>query len=382
MSTDPVYLDNAATTPLRKEVQQHMIEMIQGPFGNPSSTHQYGRKTRSIVESARKFIANSLNCSTGEIFFTSGGTEADNAALLLPVRDLGIKRIITSSIEHHAVLHTAEHIAEKYNVKLELVKLREDGEVDLSHLEELLKEEVPTLVSLMHGNNEIGNLLDLKAAARLCKEYGALIHSDTVQTVGHYDLDLKEIPVDFITASAHKFYGPKGVGFLYVRSGLKVQALISGGAQERNMRGGTENIIGIAGMHKALETAMLNLDVEQAHILSLKKYFIDKLRENFPEVVFNGKSGSLTDSLYSVLSVGFPWMENDSMFMFNMDLHGIAVSGGSACSSGSLKGSHVINTLMPGADFPVARFSFGKDNTFKDLDRSITVLQELAAQKV
>lgn len=382
MTKDPIYLDNAATTPIRKEVQQHMIEVLQGPFGNPSSTHQYGRKTRSIVETARKYIAQSLNCSTGEITFTSGGTEADNCALFLPVRDLGVKRIITSPIEHHAVLHTAEHIAKNHNVKLELVRLKNNGVVDLDHLEELLKDETPTLVSLMHGNNEIGNLLDLKQTAELCKKHNALFHSDTVQTVGHYDIDLKEIPVDFITASAHKFYGPKGVGFLYVRGGTKVGSFVTGGAQERNMRGGTENILGIAGMHKALETALLKLDNEQAHILSLKKYFIEKLQKEFPEVVFNGQSGSLTESLYSVLSVGFPWMENDSMFMFTMDLHGIAVSGGSACTSGSLKGSHVISSILPDADFPVARFSFGKDNTFEELDRSIEVLQEVTAQKV
>ncbi len=379
MTQNPIYLDNAATTPLREEVQRHLIETIEGPFGNPSSTHQFGRKSRSIIESARKYIAQSLNCSPGEIIFTSGGTEADNAALLLPVRDLGVKRIITSPIEHHAVLHTAQSIADKYDVKLELVKLDDKGNVDLDALEDMLAtDDSSTLVSLMHANNEIGNILDIKKAAGICKKHKAYFHSDTVQTVGHYQLDLQEIPVDFVTASAHKFYGPKGVGFLFMRSNVKTGALVSGGSQERNMRAGTENVLGVAGLHKALETAMTHLEEEKSHILKLKEYFKNRLQQEIPDISFNGMSGESDQSLYSVLSVSFTAVPNDSMFLFNLDLHGVAVSGGSACSSGSNQGSHVISTILPGIDCPVVRFSFGKDNTIEELDRTVEVLKSLA----
>ncbi len=355
-----------------------MISMLEGPFANPSSTHQYGRKSRAVVEEARKFIAKSLHCSTGEIIFTSGGTEADNMALVLPVRDLGVKRIITSPVEHHAVLHTAEALHRNYGTNLQFVRLFENGAVDLNHFEELLQSEEPTLVSLMHGNNEVGNLLDLKATGKLCRKYEAYFHSDTVQTVGHFEIDLAETPIDFITASAHKFYGPKGVGFLFMRSSVKVSAFISGGAQERNMRGGTENILGIAGLHQALKYSLENLESERAHIEGLKKYFIDQLRQNYPKVIFNGQSGDLENSLYTVVSVGFPQLENDSMFLFNLDLRGIAVSGGSACASGSLQGSHVIEQLHPGTQFPVIRFSFGKDTSREELDYALAVLAEVA----
>lgn len=372
-----VYFDNAASTPLRKEVREHMAEMLSGPFANPSSTHQFGRKSKSVVEEARKFIAKALNCSSGEIIFTSGGTEGDNAALLLPVRDLGIARIITSPMEHHAVLHAAEALQRHQDVELQFVNLHENGAVDMAHLEGLLQGETPTLVSLMHGNNEVGNLLDLRATAELCHRHGALFHSDTVQTVGHFPIDLAEVPVDFITASAHKFYGPKGVGFLFMRSSVKAGAFITGGAQERNMRGGTENILGIAGLHQALKSSLENLAEERSHIEGLKSYFIETIKAHFPEAVFNGQSADLQNSLYTVVSVGFPKLTNDSMFLFSLDLKGIAVSGGSACASGSLKGSHVISQLYPEGEFPVLRFSFGKDNTREEVDYAISVLREV-----
>lgn len=372
-----VYLDHAATTPLRDEVKVRLKEMIDGPFGNPSSTHQFGRKSRIIIESARKYIAQSLNCSTGEIIFTSGGTEADNAALLLPVQELGIKRIITSPTEHHAVLHTAEKIASKQGVSTSLLNINENGEPDLDQLNTLLADDEPTLVSIMHGNNEIGNLIDLHQVGEICHRHGALFHSDTVQTVGHYEFDLANTPVDFITASAHKFHGPKGVGFLYVNKNVKLSSLITGGTQERGHRGGTENIIGIAAMHTALEAANNNMETESAHIRNLKTSFLASLKSAFPSVEVNGLSGDLHRSLYTVLSLVFPMFENDTMFLFSLDLEGIAVSGGSACASGSNQGSHVIKAIKPGLDHPVVRFSFGKDNTEEQLNRVLEVLKKM-----
>jgi len=380
MTKVSIYLDNAATTPLRQEVKDKMVELIQeGAYGNPSSTHQFGRKSRVIVEETRKSIAKNLNCSAGEIVFTSGGTEADNAALMLPVRDLGIKRIITSPIEHHAVLHAAESIQRNYGVDLQLLKVNEQGEIDLNQLEDLLKDEKPTLVSLMHGNNEIGNLLDIHRVGSLCKNYGALFHSDTVQTVGHYNIDLSGLPVDFITASAHKFYGPKGTGFLYINKSVKVASFITGGAQERNMRGGTENILGLTGLKASLEYSLENLAKEEEHVRSLKKHLIEKLQEQVPAVTFNGLSGEMDKSLYSVLSLSFPSLKNDNMLLFNLDLKGIAVSGGSACASGSLQGSHVISALAPDSDYPVVRVSMGINNTIEEIETLVETLKSLHA---
>lgn len=373
-----VYLDNAATTPLREEVKNYMIDIMEGPFGNPSSTHQFGRKSRIVVEEARKYISKTLHCTGNEIVFTSGGTEADNTALTVAIRDLGVKRIITSPIEHHAVLHTAEALCKKYNVKLELVGLGEKGVVDLDHLESLLKEGVPSLVSLMHGNNEVGNLLDLKAVGTLCHKYDAYFHTDTVQTIGHYDFNLQEIPVDFLAASAHKFYGPKGVGFLYLNHRIKVGPFINGGAQERNMRGGTENIMGIGGLHKALQYSLENLEEENAHILDLKKYMIQRLKEEMEGVTFNGQSEDLQHSLRTVLSASFPHFPKDNMYLFTLDMNGVAVSGGSACTSGSQQGSHVIKAIDPENDCSIIRFSFGKDNTREEIDYVIEVLKTMA----
>ena len=372
-----VYLDNAATTPIREEVKQYILEVMNGPFGNPSSTHQFGRKAKGIVEEARKYIAKTLGCTGNEIVFTSGGTEADNAALTLAVRDCGVKRIITSPMEHHAVLHTAEALAENYGVELTFVNLLEDGVVDLQNLEELLKEDKPTLVTLMHGNNEVGNLLDLMAVGNLCRANNALFHTDTVQTMAHCELNLAELPIDFLAASAHKFYGPKGVGFMYVNHRVKCHSFISGGAQERNMRGGTENVLGIAGLHKAFQCAMENLDEENRHIMGLKSYMIDRLKAEFPDVRFNGLSDQLDRSLLTVLSCGFPSIPKDGMYLFTLDMNGIAVSGGSACTSGSQKGSHVIQAIDPEIDCAIIRFSFGKDNTKEQLDYVVETLKTM-----
>ncbi len=353
------------------------MELLEGPHGNPSSTHQFGRKSKIVVEEARKYMAKALNCTGNEIVFTSGGTEADNAAITCAVRDLGVKRIITSAIEHHAVLHSSSAMARNFNVRVEFVGLKENGEIDLSHLERMLAEDVPTLVSLMHGNNELGNLLDLKAVGRLCRNNNAYFHTDTVQTVGHYPIDLQELEVDFLAASAHKFYGPKGVGVLYINHRVKVGPFMEGGSQERGRRAGTENILGIGGMHTALQTSLENHEVENAHILGLKKYFIEKLQSEMDNVLFNGNCAAHDKSMVSVVSARFPSFPKDNMHLFTLDMNGIALSGGSACQSGSQIGSHVIQALYPGNTYPVIRFSIGKDNTKDEIDSVVEALKKM-----
>lgn len=374
-----IYLDHAATTPMRTEVREHFSQLLAEPFGNPSSTHGFGRKARVVLETVRKEIARELHCQPGELIFTSGGTEADNAALLLPVRDLGIKRIITAATEHHAVLHAAQHLVRDRSVDLDLLTVDEQGRIDLQELEEKLQKGDRALVSLMHGNNEIGNLLDLKTVGSLVHRYDGLFHSDTVQTVGHFPLNLQEIPVDFITASAHKFYGPKGTGFLFARAGLKVGAMIQGGAQERNLRGGTENVASLGAMGKAFALAYQHLAEERAHIRGLKAYLINLIQQELPETRFNGLSDQMEESLYTLLSLELPQLARDQMLLFNLDLAGFAVSGGSACASGSLQGSHVIASIKPENTHPILRVSLGKDNRKEDLDAFVFCLKERLA---
>lgn len=370
-----VYLDNAATTALDKDVLDAMMPYMTEHFGNPSSIHSYGRKTRSAIEGARKSVAKILNVSPSEIFFTSGGTEADNMAIRCSIHDLGVKHAITSKIEHHAVLHTLEKLAADNVIKLSFVDLNSQGEVDLNHLEQLLKENDRTFVSLMHANNEIGNLLPLKKVGELCETYHAIFHSDTVQTIGHYPMDLQKINVHFITCAAHKFHGPKGVGFLYVSGNVKINPLIYGGSQERNMRGGTENLYGIVGLARALENATKEMDAHQKHIEGLKNYMIEQLKAAIPEIEFNGKCQE--NCLYTVLSVRFPHTENAEMLLFNLDIAGIAASGGSACTSGSDVGSHVLHGMGADVTRPSVRFSFSKYNTKEEIDYTVLKLKEL-----
>lgn len=372
-----VYLDNAATTPLDPEVMEAMLLVMMEQFGNPSSIHSYGRAARSVIERARKQIAGILNAAPSEIFFTSGGTEADNTAIKSSIETLGLKHAITSRIEHHAVLHTLEHLEKTGQIELSFVNLNEEGVVDLTHLETLLKTHSKSLVSLMHGNNEIGNLLDLDAVGDLCKEYDALFHCDTVQTMGHYKHDLQQLKANYIVGAAHKFNGPKGIGFLYVRPGIKIHPYLHGGAQERNMRGGTENVYGIVGLAKALEIAYRDMDAHRHHIESLKSRMIQKLSENIEGIRFNGQSGQLENSLYTVLNVSLPPSEISDMLLFNLDISGIAVSGGSACSSGTEIGSHVLNELQIDPERANVRFSFGKYNTETEVDYAVTTLAEL-----
>lgn len=378
--TKRVYLDNAATTPLEPRVLEVMISIMRDDFGNPSSIHSFGRRTKGILESSRKQIAELLNAKTSEIIFTSGGTEADNMAITGAVLDLGVKHIITSEIEHHAVSHSIEEICKKNNLKCSRVKLLTNGHIDLTNLEELLKANSHSLVSLMHANNEIGNVLDIDAVGELCSNHGAYFHSDTVQTMGHFPIDVKKTKIHFLTCGAHKFHGPKGVGFLYKSEKLKINPIIHGGSQERNLRGGTENLYGIVGMAKALEIAVLEMNEHKLHIQGIKNYMIDKLNKNIPGVFYNGDYNG--KSLYTVLNVSFPEHENNEMLLFNLDINGIAASGGSACSSGSNKGSHVLEALKIDAARANVRFSFSKYTTKEDIDYTVEKLCEVFSPEI
>jgi cysteine desulfurase len=370
-----VYLDNAATTPLDPEVFEAMKPFMLEDFGNPSSTHSHGRKVRAAIESARKKVAELLNCTPGEIIFTSGGTEADNAIIRSAVQTYDIKNIISSPIEHHAVTHTVELMG-KSGIATHMVNLDEKGHVNMNHLEELLKKCPSSLVSLMHANNEIGNLLDLKYVGDLCSATNAFLHSDTVQTVGHYKHDMKTLQVCGMAAAGHKFHGPKGSGFMFIRKDKKIHAFIHGGAQERNMRGGTENVYGIIGLAKALEISYREMDEHVHYIENLKSRMIEKLKDQIPGVMFNGDSSNLKKSLYTVLNVSLPESDESDMLLFNLDLSGISASGGSACSSGATTGSHVLGALYPESKRGAVRFSFSKYNTADDIDFAVSKLAE------
>lgn len=362
-----VYLDNAATTPIAPEVVEAMLPVLKEGFGNPSSTHFYGRQSKAWIETSRRTIAKLLNCQPSEIIFTSGGTEADNMALFSSVHQMGVTHIITSEIEHHAIGHTAEAIAKSGDARISYVKVSKSGLVDLEDLERLLQTGEKTLVSLMHANNEIATLLPLKVVSEMCRKYDAYFHSDTVQTMGHYFLDLKELDMDFITCAAHKFHGPKGIGFLYINKNRKAEALIHGGSQERGLRGGTENVYGIVGLAKAMELAYEDLEGHQKHVQGLKSYMIDQLREIFEDIAFHGEIDP-EKSLYTVLNVCFPKTEKAGMLLFTLDLKGVAVSGGSACTSGAAKGSHVLEGIHADMSRPNVRFSFSRYTTKEEID--------------
>jgi cysteine desulfurase len=365
-----VYLDNAATTPIAKEVIEAMLPVLENGFGNPSSTHFFGRQTKALIETSRRTIAQLINCKASEIIFTSGGTEADNMALFSSVHLMGVKHIITSTIEHHAVGHTAEAIEKAGLAKISYVKIDEKGQVDLADLERLLQSGEKTLVSLMHANNEIATLIPLKKVSEICRKYNALFHSDTVQTMGHYAFDLGDLDIDFITCAAHKIHGPKGIGFLYVNKNVKVEALIHGGAQERGFRGGTENVYGIVGLAKAMELAYEDVAAHQAHVQELKTYMIQQLKASFKTISFHGETDP-ERSLYTVLNVCFPKTDKAGMLLFTLDLKGVAVSGGSACTSGASKGSHVLEGINADMTRPNARFSFSRYTTKEEIDYAL-----------
>lgn len=371
-----IYLDNAATTPMDPRVLEAMLPYMTDHFGNPSSVYSYGRETRLAIENARKTVARILQANPGEIFFTSGGTESDNMAISSAIHDLGCRHIITSPIEHHAVLHTVEHFDHRDEVTSSFVKLLPDGHIDMEDLEaQLAAHPERCFVSLMHANNEIGNLLDIHATGEICKKYNAIFHSDTVQTIGHYKIDLRSNPVHFATAASHKFHGPKGVGIIYINDNIKVNPIVYGGGQERNMRAGTENLYGIVGFAKALELADSSQEEDSKYIQSLKNYMIEQLQLHIPDVAFNGDYNG--NSLYTVLNVSFPKTEKSEMILFSLDMQGVCASGGSACSSGADIGSHVIRAINNDPNRVPVRFSFSKFNTKEELDVVVDKLKLL-----
>ncbi len=375
-----VYLDNAATTAMYPEVIEKMIVVMRENFGNPSSTHGFGRMAKTAVETARKNIAKLLGVSPGEIIFTSGGTEADNQILQSAVRHLGVRRIITTKIEHHAVIHTVESLQKEFGIEVVYLSLQVNSEVDYEVLASLLKgSQVKTLVSLMHVNNEIGTLLDIHRVGNLCRENNAMFHSDTVQSVGHFPMNFSEIPVDFATAAAHKFHGPKGVGFAFVRKSSGLKPVILGGEQERGLRAGTESVHNIVGLSEALILSLENLDEERAYISGLKRYFMDKIRKEIPQATFNGLSADADKSTYTLVNVLIPMETSKAgVLLFHLDLNGIACSKGSACQSGSQKGSHVLAEILPETlqNQPSLRFSFSKKNTREELDYVVSVIKK------
>jgi cysteine desulfurase len=373
-----IYFDNAATTALNDEVLNAMMPYLTEKFGNPSSVYSYGRETKMAIEQVRKVVAKSLGVTPGEIFFTSGGTESTNTAIQAAVKDLGCRRIISSCLEHHATMHCAEVMANCHHLQLEFVDVLKNGHLDLNHLETLLAmSKEKTLVTLMHANNEIGNLLDVKLVGELCRRYNAIFHCDMVQTIAHYPINLSELNVHFASAAGHKFHGPKGIGMLYVRHDVQIKPMINGGAQERNMRAGTENLYGIVGFGKALEMALEQHEKDANYILGVKKYMYDKLMANFNHIKVNGDA--FGHCLYTVLNVSFPKNDKTEMLLFNLDMAGICVSGGSACSSGTTSVSHVIKALHleEAIDMIPIRFSFSKHNTKEEVDKVIDTLKDL-----
>lgn len=377
-----IYLDNAATTPLDPEVIAEMVNVMQRYYGNPSSIHAQGREVRTLIEKARKTVAGLLNATPAEIFFTSGGTEADNTAIRSGIAAFNIKHAITSKIEHHAVEHTLNMLLQQGVInKLSFVNVDAKGNIDYGHLEELLKNNERSFVSLMHANNEIGTLTDIERVGDICEAYNAIYHCDTVQTMGHYKHDVRKLKAHFIVCAAHKLHGPKGVGFLYVNHAIKISPMISGGAQERNMRGGTENVYGIVGLAKALQMAYAEMEAHQIYIQELKTYLKDKLSSEVPDLFFNGETDA-DRSLYTVLNVSFPAMDMSDMLLFNLDISGVSASGGSACSSGSNIGSHVLTGIAADPNRPSIRFSFSKYNTREELDFVVDKVKQIVSQNV
>ena len=372
-----VYFDNAATTPMDKTVLEKMLPYLENGFGNPSSIHKKGREIKSVIEKCRSKIASLLSCEPGEIFFTSGGTEADNMFILNTAIEKKLDTIITSKLEHHAVLHCCEYLERSYKKNIKFVDSDEKGVIDLDHLESLIKSSPNSLVTIMHGNNEIGNLNDIKKISRICEQYETIFHSDTVQTVGHYNLNLNDLNIHGIVGSAHKFHGPKGVGFLYLNNKHKISPFIHGGAQERNMRGGTENVYGIVGLAEALELSITNMADHAKKVSNLKKYMIEKLTHAVDGIKFNGQSSDLNNSLYTVLNVSIPNMNDQQMFLFNLDINNIAASAGSACTSGSEVGSHVLAQIKKNKGHVSVRFSFSKMNSKEEVDYTVDKVCEI-----
>jgi cysteine desulfurase len=374
-----VYLDNAATTSLAKEALDEMLPFLTENFGNPSSIHGYGRKSRAAIEKSRKIVATTLNASTAEVFFTSCGTESNNMVIKQSVKNLGVRRIISSTIEHHCVLHSVDMEARE-GIKVDMVNIGHYGEVDYDHLESLLKSsDEKTLVTLMHSNNEIGTLLDLERVSSLCEKYNAYFHTDTVQTIGYFPFDVQKLKVHFLSGSGHKFHGPKGIGFVYINSAVQISPFIDGGSQERNMRGGTENLYGIVGLGKALDLSVSNMAATREHITELKQYMKDKLDHELQDVSYNGYTDERCH--YKVLNVSLPLNSKTDLILFNLDIAGIAASGGSACTSGSEIGSHVLAGIKASEDRKSVRFSFSRHNTKEEIDYVVEELKKMVNVK-
>lgn len=372
-----VYLDNAATTQIAPEVIDYMSDLMRNDYANPSSIHHGGRKSRIIIENARKTVSGFLNTSPGNIFFTSGGTEADNMAIRCGILDNNITHAITSSISHKAVIYPLEELKEKNHISLDYIKLDSNGRVDLNHLDTLLKNNDRTFVSIMHANNEIGTIQPIVEIGEICKKYNAVFHCDTVQTMAHYPIDLQKLNVDFITGSAHKFHGPKGVGFIYISDNINIKPFISGGSQERNMRAGTENVHSIAGLAKAMELSYSNMEKDKIYISEIKKYMIDQLSKHIKDIKFNANCIDFENSLFKILSVSFPKISESEMLLFNLDIHGISCSGGSACSAGNMSGSHVLDEVCKDNNRTGVRFSFSRYNTKEEIDYTIQKIKEI-----
>lgn len=370
-----IYLDNAATTPLRKEVIEEMVHVLTHDFGNPSSTHSFGRSAKTIIETSRKTIAKQLNCSAQEIIFTSSATESTNWILHQFVSNLGVKRILSSKIEHHATLHTLEHLAKEFGIQVEYVTIEKNGAINLNHLENLLEDSIKTAVCLMHVNNEIGTILDLKKVSELCSVKQAYFFCDTVQSIGKTEIDLSQTPIDFIIASAHKFHGPKGVGFVYIKKNILINPMLYGGEQEKGLRAGTEATHQIAGLAKALELSYLKLNEERKYISELKTQCINLLKTIFPTVVIIGEN-----TFYNILNVSLPISEDKAaMLLFQLDIKGIAVSRGSACQSGSTRPSHVLAEFLSeeALKHPALRISFSHFNTIEEIKTLIDILNQI-----
>ena len=372
-----VYFDNAATTPLDKKVLEKMLPYMEQGYGNPSSIHKKGREIKSAIEKSRSKIAELLSCEPGEIFFTSGGTEADNMFLINTVIEKNIDALITTKLEHHAVLHCCDYLSKVNKTKIRFVETNEKGDINYQDFEDALKSNKRSLVSLMHGNNEIGNINNLKKISKICTQYNAILHSDTVQTIGHYKIDLNDINIDGIVGSAHKFHGPKGVGFLYLNNKHKISPYIHGGSQERNMRGGTENVYGIIGLAEALKISCEEMDEHKEKIISVKRKMIELLKNKIDGIKFNGLSDNLEKSLYTVLNVSIPGIDDQQMFLFNLDMNNIAASGGSACSSGSDIGSHVLAEIEKYDGHSSIRFSFNKYNSIEEVEYVVDKILEI-----
>ena len=372
-----VYFDNAATTPLDKKVLEKMLPYMEQGYGNPSSIHKKGREIKSAIEKSRSKIAELLSCEPGEIFFTSGGTEADNMFLINTVIEKNIDALITTKLEHHAVLHCCDYLSKVNKTKIRFVETNEKGDINYQDFEDALKSNKRSLVSLMHGNNEIGNINNLKKISKICTQHNAILHSDTVQTIGHYKIDLNDINIDGIVGSAHKFHGPKGVGFLYLNNKHKISPYIHGGSQERNMRGGTENVYGIIGLAEALKISCEEMDEHKEKIISVKRKMIELLKNKIDGIKFNGLSDNLEKSLYTVLNVSIPGIDDQQMFLFNLDMNNIAASGGSACSSGSDIGSHVLAEIKKYDGHSSIRFSFNKYNSIEEVEYVVDKILEI-----